>query len=192
MNSQSNDLDSNHSQAWNQAWTVDNSPDYWFVTVHPACIILQCTFLSSFLCPKESACSGSSLGNMWEMPVGQQFFNVSYPKNKMILEKLKTHQIDSLIQNVCVRVPGNRTVNIALLRASFLTHHNIFADHEVLLETRISECLLWPECTPQLVISPSPCMTYVYVYTYIYIYKSLYIMYVYVYIYICAGNHLPK
>ena len=57
----------------------------------------------------------------------------------MILEKLKTHQIDSLIQNVCVcvRVPGNRTVNIALLRASFLTHHNIFADHEVLLETRM-------------------------------------------------------
>ena len=98
---------------------------------------------------------------------------VASKKNKMILENLKTHQFDSLIQNVCVRQH-----NMALLRASLYSLPNYITalqlashrpNHEILLETRISETVFVMTWMHTPVSGPNPYMTYV-IYVCIYIY----------------------
>ena len=107
-------LPEGNSQAWNKAFCG------WLPLRTIICcssssmtsVILQCTFLSSFLCPK-SMFRVKSWKDLRNTNWAAIFQCVASKKNKMILENLKTHQFDSLIQNVCVRQH-----NMALLRAS--------------------------------------------------------------------------
>ena len=122
----------------------------------------------------QKACSGSSLGKIWEIPIGQQYFNVSHPKKTKWY--WRTWRPINLIHWFKMCVSGNTTW---LSWGPLFTHlpNYITAlqlashrpNHEILLETRISETVFVMTWMHTPVSGPNPYMTYV-IYVCIYIY----------------------